>query len=162
MTDKQIIEYKHMKCTKDDCCNYCGSVFCGYVDDIENLEKAYKAKEQECERLKKEVEFYTTPVKLGDYKPITLIMEELDQLKLDNKHLNGLLDQALKELEEHRELKDEDSLRVTQLATKCCQLEKAIEKIKEISNRIYSEVITENWQSLLAKQILQICDEVNE
>ena len=52
MTDKQIIEYKHIKCTKDDCCHYCGSVFCGYVDDIENLEKAYKAKEQECEELK--------------------------------------------------------------------------------------------------------------
>ena len=56
MTDKQVIEYKHTKCTKEDCCLYCGSIYCGYVDDIENLEKAYKAKEQECEELKKQVD----------------------------------------------------------------------------------------------------------
>ena len=57
MTDKQIIEYKHTKCTKEDCCLYCGSIYCGYVDDIENLEKAYKAKEQECEELKKQIKY---------------------------------------------------------------------------------------------------------
>ena len=55
MTDKQIIEYKHIKCTKEDCCLYCGSIYCGYVDDIENLEKAYKSKEQEYDQLKDDI-----------------------------------------------------------------------------------------------------------
>ena len=40
------------------------------------------------------------------------------------------------------------------------KLHKTLTEIKEISNRIYSEVITKNWQSLLAKQILQKISEV--
>ena len=62
------------------------------------------------------------------------------ELKAENKHLNGLLDQALKELEQSRE---------------------AIEKIKDIAqdfgfNGIYEDCFTG------IQQILQICDEVNE
>ena len=103
------------------------------------------------------------------------VQAQLDPLKSDNKHLNGLLDQALKELEEMRELKDEESLRVTQLATKCCQLEKAIEKVREICTK-YKEICancecdeyidcvdcTEGGEAQVAIKVLQICDEVND
>lgn len=61
----------------------------------------------------------------------------IDQLKADNKHLNNLLNQALKELEQSRE---------------------AIEKIKGICEFDF----TMSKTNLLAKSILQICDEVNE
>jgi hypothetical protein len=103
MTDKQIIEYKHMKCTKDDCCNYCGSIFCGYVDDIENLEKAYKAKEQECEKLKdianraldklnkyldKQVQLYQLKEQLEAYKMEAEEGKEINaELKAENERL---------------------------------------------------------------------------
>ena len=40
------------------------------------------------------------------------------------------------------------------------KLKQTLVEIKEIANRIYSEVITENWQSILAKQILQKISEV--
>lgn len=93
--------------------------------------------------------------------------EQLENLKLDNKHLNGLLDQALKELEETRELNDENSLRVTQLATKCCQLQKALEKVKELIQKEIADC--EHWgdctsceYNCCTRQILQICDEVND
>ena len=43
-------------------------------------------------------------------------VNENRELKADNKHLNDLLNQALKELEELQNLKDEDSLRVVILA----------------------------------------------
>lgn len=90
MTDKQIIEYKHMKCTKDDCCHYCGSIFCGYVDDIENLEKAYRAKEQECEELKNIINEATeSKLDLKSFLVGEAIQneyeEQLDQLKAEVK-----------------------------------------------------------------------------
>jgi hypothetical protein len=88
MTDKQIIEYKHIKCTKDDCCHYCGSVFCGYVDDIENLEKAYRAKEQECKELKRQLE--------TKGKILTLI----DEAKNEYSKENNKLKQTLAEIKE--------------------------------------------------------------
>jgi hypothetical protein len=71
-------------------------------------------------------------------------MEQLDQLKAENKHLNDLLNQALKELEQSRE---------------------AIEKIKEITEKaredlyIYASII---YADNDLRDILQICDEVNE
>ena len=96
--------------------------------------KQLQAKEQECERLKGK--FIVTLGKTGLRQSDKEFYEQqLDQLKSDNKHLNGLLDQALKELEEMRELNDENSLRVTQLATKCCQLEEDNEELKEIIQR---------------------------
>lgn len=69
------------------------------------------------------------------------------ELKSDNKHLNGLLDQALKELEEHRE---------------------ALEKVREIA-KDKLKWCKDNKKFCLncvvtcrERQILQICDEVND
>ena len=56
-----------------------------------------KRKEQECERLR-------FPMPDTNYAILTKEeFEQLDQLKLENKHLNDLLNQALKELEKTRE-----------------------------------------------------------
>lgn len=66
--------------------------------------------------------------------------DELDPLKSDNKHLNDLLNQALKELEEHRE---------------------ALEKIKNITYELTNEEYTD-FIECKQKQILQICDEVKD
>lgn len=140
MTDKQIIEYKHIKCTRDDCCHYCGSVFCGYVDDIENLEKAYKAKEQECEELKEARRNSRCAWKSLEGIFCPEVQTQLDQLKVDNKHLNDLLNQALKELEQSRE---------------------AIEKIKEIATKMeYGNDF--EYDFAWGEQIIKICDEVND
>ena len=68
------------------------------------------------------------------------VQAQLDQLKSDNKHLNDLLDQALKELEEHRE---------------------AIEKIKEIIHFNKTNRLS-GGACISIEQILQICDEVKE
>ena len=68
------------------------------------------------------------------------------ELKSDNKHLNGLLDQALKELEEHRET-----------------LEKVRELIKkEIADCEHCDDCASCEYNCCLKQALQICDEVNE
>ena len=104
------------------------------------LEEQLKRKEQECERLKEE----NKEIRKYQYEQ-DFLQQQLDQLKSDNKHLNDLLNQALKELEESRE---------------------AIEKIKKICGIWIVNGLSEeqylselrDWQA----QILQICDEVNE
>ena len=69
------------------------------------------------------------------------ILQQLDQLKADNKHLNDLLNQALKELEQSRE---------------------AIKKVKEIANSIINDDVSlANLFSFIV-QIDNICDEVTE
>lgn len=75
----------------------------------------------------------------------------IEELKADNKHLNDLLDQALKELEESRE---------------------AIEKIKEIcktnvckhchSKLKVDDNYCKNIKDCDCYNILRICDEVND
>jgi hypothetical protein len=68
------------------------------------------------------------------------------ELKAENKHLNGLLDQALKELEEHRDA-----------------LEKVRDLIqKEINDCEHCDDCASCEYNCCTKQILQICDEVNE
>lgn len=92
--------------------------------------------EQECEEFKNTVmkkcpqcgEVYLNPIGCELY-------EQINQLKSDNKHLNGLLDQALKELEEHREI---------------------LEKVRDYCNKYPQNSIG------FKQQILQICDEVNK
>ena len=66
-------------------------------------------------------------------------IKELAELKADNKHLNDLLNQALKELEQSRE---------------------AFEKIKEICQIKQSQSVFVN--ETVFEQILQICDEVKK
>ena len=71
--------------------------------------KQLKRKEQECEELKKEA----VHLKLNLKKVINLsqkknrqcyqFLADIKQLKTENKHLNDLLNQALKELEELQE-----------------------------------------------------------
>lgn len=90
MTDKQIIEYKHTKCTKEDCRLYCGSIYCGYVDDIEGLEKAYKAKEQECEDFKQKLLDKTYAYSVMEHSRRNSL-QQLDQLEEENKSLKKQL-----------------------------------------------------------------------
>ena len=167
--DKQIIEYKHIKCTRDDCCHYCGSIFCGYVDDIANLEKAYKTKEQECETLASQLDFEVQKKECleQECERLKKIINEAKNSKLDLKSF--LVGESVqKEYEQQLDqLKAENSLRVTQLATKCSQLEKAIEKVRElIQNEIndceHCDDCASCEYNCCTKQILQICDEVND
>ena len=94
MTDKQIIE--RLKTDLDF-----------ERTKRKTLQAELKAKEQECERLKKIIDeaknskldlnsFFAIEATVGEYQL------ELDQLKSENKHLNDLLHQALKELEKTR------------------------------------------------------------
>jgi uncharacterized protein YukE len=91
MTDKQII----CKCNDKEC-GQC------------SFEEQLKAKEQECEELKKIInEAKNSKLDLKSFLVGEAVQNEyeqqLDQLKLENKHLNDLLNQALKELEKTRE-----------------------------------------------------------
>jgi DNA repair exonuclease SbcCD ATPase subunit len=179
------------KCTCFDdgeCLNPCETVT-NCEASINCRYKQLKRKEQECEELKKQLEeesklghktiqdesntffdLLKIQKELGYLKEalekefITYRLEgfvpvftykgyELDkligknnELKSDNKHLNGLLDQALKELEEHREA-----------------LEKIKELIqKEISDCEHCDDCASCEYNCCTKQILQICDEVND
>lgn len=111
-----------------------------------------------------------------------------EELKAENKHLNDLLNQALKELEEMRELKDTESLQVCILTRenerlkellaqdrcfqdkshKCVKsfyiderYKQAIEKIKEIIHFNKTNRLS-GGACISIEQILQICDEVND
>ena len=142
MTDKQIIidvcpyqgECSVSGCKRNDDGCFVRQLFeerYRAENQIVDLNKMVEAKEQECERLKesniglnkdweeKKNQAYEIACKNSKLK------EQLDQLKLDNKHLNGLLDQALKELEEMRELKDTESLQA-------CILTRENERLKEL------------------------------
>ena len=100
--------------------------------------KQLKRKEQECEELKN---FHINLVGVKECE-----IKELAELKADNKHLNGLLNQALKELEEHREA-----------------FEKVRELIqKEIADCEHCDDCTNCEYNCCTRQILQICDEVKE
>ena len=82
MTDKQIIQYKK-ECFEEP--------YCSLKEVLEELSR----KEQECEELKKQ----------NDCNCLDSCCkkQQLDQLKAENKHLNDLLNNALKELEKARE-----------------------------------------------------------
>jgi predicted nuclease with TOPRIM domain len=122
MTDKQIINscefqsrcieykdmysYKHIKCPIVDFAIACrGENKCKYKTVYEQL----KAKEQECEELKEQLaEMISQAALLPKFfgltaDEITNMLNQLDQLKAENKYLNDLLNQALKELEELQE-----------------------------------------------------------
>ena len=78
---------------------------------------------------------------------------ELDKLIKENKHLNDLLNQALKELEELQNLKDEDSLRVVILAR----------ENKQLKNRINNFVCSENcYKYKEAQSYKQALEKVRE
>lgn len=79
MTDKQMIE--RLKTNLDF-----------ERSKRKTLQAELQAKEQECERLKYD----------NDYE-VGALERTIDNLKSENKHLNDLLNQALKELEKTRE-----------------------------------------------------------
>ena len=81
MTDKQITS----KCNDKEC-GQC------------SFEEQLKRKEQECERLK-EVANITRLKRINSTISRKNLKLELDQLKAENKHLNDLLNQALKDYE---------------------------------------------------------------
>ena len=148
MTDKQIKEF------------FKNGFYCiEPCPEIKELLAKLKAKEQECEELKEQFKL-AEPL----YQACNIKDEKINQLKADNKHLNDLLNQALKELEEMRELKDTESLQACILTRenerlkellaqdqcfqdrshKCVKsfyiderYKQAIEKVREIANRPY-------------------------
>lgn len=100
MTDKQIIinGVDVSGCAERSMCINCETVTnCYYKqlkrakNQIVELNKMVEAKKQECEGLRYEIG------SLENDRDI--LQEQLDQLKTENKHLNDLLNQALKELE---------------------------------------------------------------
>lgn len=144
MTDKQIIidgvdvsgcEFY----TNDGWCCY-ALVYEKHCKDCSNcmykLKRQLEAKAHECEMLKLSEKSLT--------ETIENIARGFEELKSDNKHLNDLLNQSLKELEQSRE---------------------AVEKIKAIAEKnlnIHTCAFKGCGYDLITKQILQICDEVNE
>lgn len=153
----------------DECCMY---------RQLEYYKEALKAKEQECERLNNIINeaknskldlksFLVGEAVQNEYEEqLDQLKEQLEaykmeaeegkeinaELKADNKHLNDLLNQALKELEQSRE---------------------AIEKIKEIAKEHVPRCDIPSYECNYEcdcemchyrdlSQILQICDEVND
>ena len=162
MTDKQIIEYKHIKCTRDDCCHYCGSVFCGYVDDIENLEKAYKRKEQECEEFRKaNDEKNELLAKLGcptiatARRKVFCLQEQLDRLKADNEKIKT----ALKFRDSNIDAKNKEIIRKCknnrELIDKNWKLIKTLTEIKEIAEDLIT--ITDEYDNCYHKDECDKC-----
>ena len=144
MTDKQMIidgvrvdeccYFDYENDGYEDSCyiyqNECSAQNCYY--------KQLKRKEQECETLASQLDF--------EVQKKECLEQECEELKEKNIGLN-------KDWEEKKNLAYE-------ITCKNEKLKQTLKEIKEIANRIYSEVITENWQSLLAKQILQKISEV--
>ena len=153
--------------------------YCGHLEDYGELLGQLDQLKADNEQLKN---FHINLVGVKECE-----IRELAELKADNKHLNDLLNQALKELEEMRELKDTESLQACILTRenerlkellaqdqcfqdrshKCVKsfyiderYKQAIEKIKEI----LLKTPTDSREHFLnAKSvILQICDEVND
>ena len=140
--------------------------------------KQLKRKEQECEELKearknsrcawKSLEGTFCPQaqeQLEAYKMEADEGKEINaELKAENKELKKTVDDLLHKSEIQDKILwkiDNEALMGSKDAW-IYKLEKTLAEIKEIANRIYSEVITENWQSLLAKQILQKISECEE
>ena len=119
MTDKQIIENRPICLYQDTClflkektrlCKDCihHKEYWREVVEKEQVEKI-KRLAQECERLKEQLsDMISQSALLPRFfgltaDEITNTLNQLDQLKSENKHLNDLLNQALKELEKTRE-----------------------------------------------------------
>ena len=98
MTDKQIIidDVYVYKCVNAKRSIFGIDVECRLGGDCSQnpncYYKQFKRKEQECERLKHD----------NGYE-VGALERTIDKLKSENKHLNDLLNQALKELEELQE-----------------------------------------------------------
>ena len=72
---------------------------------IKELEEKLFRKEQECEELKEQLKEMNEVIRTETTRCslVYFLQTDLDQLKAENKHLNDLLNQALKELEKTRE-----------------------------------------------------------
>ena len=150
------------------------------TETIENIARGFEELKAENEQLKN---FHINLVGVKECE-----IKELAELKADNKHLNDLLNQALKELEEMRELKDTESLQACILTRenerlkellaqdqcfqgkshKCVKsfyiderYKQAIKKIKEIIHFNKNNRLS-GGACISIEQILQICDEVTE
>ena len=159
MTDKQIIfgvdvskcpyaepAYGSPKCRINGYVHCDGFRNCEYKQlkrkkqRIVELNKTIKAKEQECERLKHD----------NDYE-VGALERTIDNLKAEKKHLNDLLNQALKDYEKARE---------------------TLTEIKEIAEDFYNTgfVLTDKGSTLInnntcinsIQQILQKISEVED
>jgi hypothetical protein len=121
----------------------------GLVDCNGNdcLYKKYKRKEQECEELKN---FHINLVGVKECE-----IKELAELKAENKHLNDLLNQALKELEKTREILAEIKEIAEILAPMTEEYENCLDR-----DRCFECDFTEYCSYFNIKQILQKIIEV--
>ena len=149
MTDKQIIideidvsgckHYKNRTCIADYCLTDMpfGEAKCELNPNC--YYKQLKRKEQECEELKRQRQadkgLITSTGKMN-YQ----LIQEYDKLKSENKHLNDLLNQALKELEKTRE---------------------TLTEIKEIAEKIANYYDGDEYE-LMRKDANQILQKISE
>jgi predicted RNase H-like nuclease (RuvC/YqgF family) len=162
MTDKQIIidgvpvqDCLFLSTNKmgDDIGTYCRD-FNGSCKNIQNCYfKRWQRKEQECENNKIayqiELDIYNQEC-LNLQEELKEVLEQLDQLKAENKHLNDLLNQALKELEKTREtLTEIKEIAITGLEGFC---PKCSRKECEDNNCIETAI----------RDILQKCEVLND
>ena len=117
MTDKQIIDCEYLETGEIKFCNALNVSF--YSDFLCNkgnciilkLEQQLKAKEQECERLKKKLKEMNEVIRTETTRCslVNSLKTELDQLKAENEELKGIRDRnflhALEEQEKANKLK---------------------------------------------------------
>ena len=127
---------------------------------IKELEEKLLRKEQECEELKKIINeaknskldlnsFFAIEATVGEYQL------ELDQLKAENKHLNDLVNQALKDYEKTRETLTE----IKEIAEHC--INQDICTFCDYSDRCYiedEEIPTYDVCKLILKKISEVIE----
>ena len=146
--------------------------------------KQLKRKEQECERLNNIInEAKNSKLDLKSFLVGEAVQNEYEQqleaykmeaeegkeinaeLKADNKHLNDLLNQALKELEEMRELKDTESLQACILTRENERLKELLAQDQCFQNKshkcVKSFYIDERYKQAIEK-IKEICTKYKE
>lgn len=83
MSEIDETEKARLKCNKDSCL-YCGSIYCTFVDEVEQLKaenkklKSYlnKIREEELNSLDIEWDEYETECRTTDYSNIVILVEE--------------------------------------------------------------------------------------
>ena len=166
MTDKQIIidgcnvsgckyfeNADQEMCCELTCCGGCRGINCYY--------KQLKRKEQECERWKEQLdEMILQSALLPKFfgltaDEITNMLKQLDQLKSENKHLNDLLNQALKDYEKAMQTLTE----IKEIAEHCMQQD--ICTTCDYSDRCYiedEEIPTYDVCKLLLQKISEVIE----
>ena len=117
-------------------------------EQLDQLKAEVKSKTEYIQEQREIIDQYSKEI--GMYKKCqgTRASKREEELKAENKHLNDLLNQALKELEQSREV-------IEKIKEMCSSVENI-----ENANTLYESKLSGIY--LQARKILQICDEVNE